>query len=115
MNGSANVNATGIKKDPADLIIGSWNDEDAEKVPNISKNKWDWLSIIITDKYQFINLQFSYYPLGTTAATNKSSTAIPILATEFWRWKRRRTGTNWTNTSTCTTTTSVHDASAADA
>ena len=27
MNGS--TNPTGIKKDPADLIIGSWNDEDA--------------------------------------------------------------------------------------
>ena len=73
------------------------------------------LYLITTDKSQFINLPYSYYSLGATAATNKSSTAIPILATEFWRWKRRRTGTNWTNTSTCTTTTSVHDASAADA
>jgi len=31
MNGST-MNIGGIKKDPADLIIGSWNDEDAEKV-----------------------------------------------------------------------------------
>ena len=32
MNGNTSINPTVIKKDPADLIIGSWNDEDAEKV-----------------------------------------------------------------------------------
>ena len=32
MNGSTAANGGGIKKDPSDLIIGSWNDEDAEKV-----------------------------------------------------------------------------------
>ena len=31
MNGSAAMNGGGIRKDPTDLIIGSWNDEDAEK------------------------------------------------------------------------------------
>ena len=31
MNGS-----TGMKKDTSDLIIGSWNDEDAEKVMNVA-------------------------------------------------------------------------------
>lgn len=33
MNGST----TGMKKDPTDLIIGSWNDEDAEKVSKFSQ------------------------------------------------------------------------------
>lgn len=32
MNGSTATNGGGIKKDATDLIIGSWNDEDAEKV-----------------------------------------------------------------------------------
>ena len=31
MNGSI-TNGGGMKKDTSDLIIGSWNDEDAEKV-----------------------------------------------------------------------------------
>ena len=32
INGSTAANTGGIKKDSADLIIGSWNDEDTEKV-----------------------------------------------------------------------------------
>ena len=32
MNGSTAANGGGMKKDATDLIIGSWNDEDAEKV-----------------------------------------------------------------------------------
>ena len=32
MNGSTALNEGGMKKDPADLIIGSWNDEETEKV-----------------------------------------------------------------------------------
>ena len=32
INGSTAANIGGIKKDSADLIIGSWNDEDTEKV-----------------------------------------------------------------------------------
>ena len=37
LNGGANMNgSTGMKKDTSDLIIGSWNDEDAEKVMTVT-------------------------------------------------------------------------------